>query len=59
MSQRFASGKAAGKGHGQGHGLGLALVQLVAEKHAARVVVDQPAEGGFRLGLQLQAIGQA
>ncbi len=57
LSQRYASGKAAGKGHG--HGLGLALVQLVAEKHAARVVVDHPAEGGFRLGLQLQAIGQA
>jgi signal transduction histidine kinase len=62
LSQRYASGKAArrqgGKAAGKGHGLGLALVQLVAEKHSAQVVVDHPAEGGFTLGLQLQAIPQ-
>jgi CHASE2 domain-containing sensor protein/anti-sigma regulatory factor (Ser/Thr protein kinase) len=52
LSQRYASGTAGG----QGHGLGLALVQLVADKHAADVIVVQLPEGGFRMGLRLQAL---
>jgi CHASE2 domain-containing sensor protein/anti-sigma regulatory factor (Ser/Thr protein kinase) len=52
LSQRYASGAAGG----QGHGLGLALVQLVAEKHAADVIVAQLPEGGFQMGLRLQAL---
>jgi signal transduction histidine kinase len=52
LSQRYASGAAGG----QGHGLGLALVQLVAEKHAADVIVAPLPEGGFQMGLRLQAL---
>ncbi len=52
LSERYASGQPAAKGHG----LGLALVRLVAEKHAAQVVITQPTEGGFRIALQLQAV---
>ncbi len=52
LSERYASGQAAAKGHG----LGLALVRLVAEKHAAQVVIAHPTGGGFRIGLQLHAL---
>ncbi len=52
LSERYASGHPGAKGHG----LGLALVRLVADKHAAQVLISQPAEGGFQVGLQLQKV---
>lgn len=52
LSERYASGQPQAKGHG----LGLALVRLVVEKHAASMVIDQPDDGGFSIGLQLKAM---
>ena len=36
-----------------GYGLGLALVQLVAEKHRARLSVSHPDAGGFSVALAM------
>jgi len=51
--RRLSQPHTQGAGRATGHGLGLALVQLVAKKHQARLSVLHPESGGFSIAMQL------